>query len=193
MASICKIDISKTKNLFCPVKLRHENLELAVRSSLIDSGATICHMTYPLWLRMRLHEACWNSNTQLCKLMGIASPEELTFDNLPLVSTVSILGDGSQVKVFEFRLDELELGKPSLGFNHSIVLENITVRLIDRKDSDFIIGWNVLKYLKPTYDPSPSNLIYQLELTDKGNQLLQQDRHEKVNNHMQSMFNYQQG
>ena len=125
--------------------------------------------------------------------MGISSPEKMTFDNLPLISTVSILGDGSQVKVFEFRLDALELGKPSLGFNHSIILNDITVRLINRKDSDFIVGWNVLKYLKPTYDPSPTNLIYQLELTDNGSQLLQQDRNDKVNNCMQSMFNYQQG
>jgi hypothetical protein len=97
------------------------------------------------------------------------------------------------VKVFEFRLDSLELGKPSLGFNHSIVFNNITVRLINRKDSDFIVGWNVLKYLKPTYDPSPMNLIYQLELTDNGSRLLQQDRSDKVNNFMQNMFNYQQG
>jgi len=193
MAFICKIDVRKTKNLFCPVKIRHDNLELSINSGLLDSGATICHMTYPLWLRMGLHVTCWNNNPQLCKLMGITSPDKMMFDNLPLVSTVSILGDGSQVKVFEFRLDGLELGKPSLGFNHSIPFDNITVRLINRKDSDFIVGWNIIKYLKPTYDPSPMDLTYQLELTDGGRQLFQQDRNDKVNNYMRSMFNYKQG
>jgi|GEM_PF-7035559 len=64
MASICRIDVRTTKNLFCPVKLRHENLELSVNSGLLDTGATICHITYPLWLRMKLHEACWNNNPQ---------------------------------------------------------------------------------------------------------------------------------
>jgi hypothetical protein len=125
--------------------------------------------------------------------MGIASSDKMIFDNLPLVSTISILGDGTHVKVFEFKLDALELGKPSLGFNHSIKFENITVRLINRKDPDFIVGWNVLKYLQPTYDPAPSASVYQLELTEKGHQLFIQDRDNKVNNYMQNMFNYQQG
>ena len=84
-----------------------------------------------------------------------------------------------------------EHGRASLGFNHKIDFENITVRVIDRKDSDFIVGWNVLKYLKPTYDPSPSDLVYQLELTDNGRKILEQDRQNKIANHMQSMFNYQ--
>jgi len=193
MASICKIDVRKTKNLFCPIKLRHGKLTLSMNAALLDSGASICHMTYPLWLRMGLHETCWNNNAQLCKLMGISAPDNMTFDNLPLASTISILGDGSQVKVYEFRLDAIELGKPSLGFNHSIPFDNITVRLINRKDSDFIVGWNILKYLKPTYDPSPTNLTYQLELTDSGRQLFQQDRIDKANNFMQHMFNYRQG
>ena len=98
----------------------------------------------------------------------------------------------SQVKVYEFRLDKLEIGRPSLGFNHSVILENITVRLINRKDFDFIVGWNVLKYLQPTYKPSPENLIYQLELKEDGRQLFKQDRANKINNHMQSMFVYRQ-
>jgi len=192
MNSICRIDISKTKTLLCPVQLQHNKTEYPVRSALLDTGATICHMTYPLWLIMGLNEACWNRNSELCKLMGIASPNDMTFDTLPFISTVSILGDGSHVKVFEFRLDALELGKPSLGFNHSIKFENITVRLINRKDPDFIVGWNVLKYLQPSYDPSPDKAIYQFELTDKGRRFFIQDRDNKVNNYMHSMFNYQQ-
>ena len=192
LATICKIDVSKTNMLFCPIKLRHGEAEYPVSLALLDTGAAICHMTYPLWLNMGLHDVCWNNNPQLCKLMGIASPGDITFDNLPLVSAVSTLGDGSKVKVYEFRLDALELGKASIGFNHTIVVEDITIRLINRKDSDFIVGWNVLKYLKPTYTPAPSNLIYQFELTDTGRQLFEQDRQNKIANHMQSIFNYQQ-
>jgi len=192
MGSICRIDINKTNTLLCPVKLEHNNAEFSVNSALLDTGATICHMTYPLWLRMGLHEACWNSNPQLCKLMGINSPSEMVFERLPLISTVSILGDGSQVKVYEFRLDAVELGRPKIGFNHSILFENITVRLINRRDSDFIVGWNILKYLKPDYDPSVASSVYQLALTQNGEQLLQQDRHDKINNHMQTMFQFRE-
>ena len=193
MSSICKIDINKTKALLCPIRLQHSNSEYPVPSSLLDTGATICHMTYPLWLIMGLNNVCWNSNPEICKLMGISSSDDMTFETLPLVSTVSILGDGSHVKVYEFRLDAIELGKPTLGFNHVIKFENITVRLINRKDPDFIVGWNVLKYLQPSYDPSPDNAIYQFELTEKGQRFFIQDRYEKVNNHMQNMFNFKQG
>ena len=192
MSSICRIDISKTSTLLCPVHLRHDNAERPVRAALFDTGATICHMTYPLWLIMGLNKVCWDNNPKLCKLMGIASPNEMTFDTLPLVSTISVLGDGSHVKVYEFKLDALELGRPSLGFGHSIKFENITVRLINRKDHDFIVGWNVMKYLRPTYDPSPFASLYQFELTERGYQLFIQDRDNNINNYMKSMFNYQQ-
>jgi len=192
MASICKVDVTQTHVLLCPVRLRHESKEYPVDFSLLDSGATICHMTYPLWLHMGLHEVCWNANPQLCKLMGFNKPSDMTFETLPLTSTYSILGDGSRVKVYEFRLDAVELGKPSLGFNHSIKMENITVRLINRVGSDFFVGWNILKYLKPDYDPSIVSAVYQLSLTENGRQLFNQDRHDKVNNHMQTMFQFQE-
>lgn len=192
LATICKIDVRETNMLFCPVKLRSDTSEYYTKLSLLDTGAAICHMTYPLWLNMGLHEECWNRNPELCKLMGIASPNDMVFEKLPLVSVISILGDGSKIKAYEFRLDELELGRESLGFNHKINFENITVRVINRKDSDFIVGWNVLKYLEPTYKPSLYQSIYQLELTEDGRKLLEQDRQNKISNYMQSMFNYQQ-
>ena len=34
MASICKIDVRKTKNLFCPVKLCHDNLEAVFKTNI---------------------------------------------------------------------------------------------------------------------------------------------------------------
>ena len=192
MATTCKVDVSKTGMLFSPVKLTSGQSKYNVRASLLDTGATICHMTYTLWREMRLHEACWNNNPSICKLMGLSSAEDMTFNNLPLISGVSILGDGSHAKVYEFKLDSLEIGKPTLGFNHSIILDNITVRLINRKDSNFIVGWNVLKYLQPTYNPSPTQAIYNFTLTNEGLQLFQQDRNNKINNFMQSMFDYRQ-
>ena len=190
LAFICRFSTSKTNMLFCPVRLTCGGSEQIVRLSLLDTGAGICHMTYPMWLNMGLDKICWNNNPQVCKLMGINSPEDMTFDTLPLVSTISVLGDGSEVKVYEIRMDKLQLGLPSLGFNHRIVLENITVRLINRDHAAFIVGWNVLKYLEITYSPSLSEAICQLTLTDVGLHLLKSDRKNKINNCMQNMFNY---
>ena len=124
--------------------------------------------------------------------MGISSPDKMEFDKLPLTSTISILGDGSEARVYEFRLDTLVLGKPSLGFNHTIALENITIRLINRNNSAFIVGWNVLKYLDVIYAPTLNESIYQLSYKEDGRQLFQQDCQNKIANYMQNMFNYQQ-
>ena len=177
--------------LFCPVKLTCGGTSALVQQSLLDSGAGICHMTYRLWTFMGIHELLWKDNPKLCKQMGINAPYQMSFDTLPLASTVSMLGDGREVKVYEFRLSALELGLPSLAFPHSIPFKNINVRLINREDSAFIVGWNILKYLQHTYHPSPSNLIYELELTEAGKQLFENDRKNKVANDMQSMFKYQ--
>jgi len=153
----------------------------------------MCHMTYRMWIDMGLHKICWNANPTLCKLMGLNTSEDMTFDRLPLTATYSVLGDGSQVKVYEFRLDKLQLGLPRLGFDHCIVMDNITVRLINAEDADFIVGWNVLKYLDIHYVASLTSPVCQLTLTDEGLQLFRHDRQNKTNNQMQSMFNYKQG
>jgi hypothetical protein len=146
-----------------------------------------------MWIDMGLHKICWNANSTLCKLMGLNTPEDMTFDLLPLMATYSVLGDGSQVKVYEFRLDKLQLGLPKLGYNHCIVMDNITVRLINTEDADFIIGWNVLKYLEVHYIPSLTDPMCRLTLTPDGQQLFLHDRQNKLANHMQSMFNFRQG
>ena len=149
-------------------------------------------MTYRMWLDMRLHEICWNNNPNLCRLIGLNTPNEMTFDSLPLVSTTSILGDGSEAKVYEIKLDKLQLGIPKLGFDHCIELENITVRLINLDRASFIIGWNVLKYLDIHYSPSLSDPNCQLTLTDEGLKLFHHERQNKITNFMQGMFNYLQ-
>ena len=82
----------------------------------------------------------------------------------------------------------------------AIVLDNITVSLIDADAPGFTIGWNVLKYLKTTYspilpvDPQHPDLnnmrsnYYYLELTNEGQMLLMFDRHYGFSNNMKSMF-----
>ena len=190
MASICRIIASKCNILFCPVRLKCGNAEHNIPFSLLDTGAGICHMTYPLWLNMKLNISCYHNNPQLCNRMGINTPDGMTFDTLPLMSATSTLGDGSQAKVYEIKMDDIQLGLPSLGFNHSINLENITVRLINHDRATFIIGWNVLKYLEINYYPSPDESVCQLSFTENGRKLLEHDRTGKINNYMLSMFNY---
>jgi hypothetical protein len=179
--------------LLCPIKITCGQSEHIARYSLLDTGAGMCHMTYRMWIDMGLHKICWNANPTLCKLMGLDTPDDMSFDRLPLTATYSVLGDGSQVKVYEFRLDKLQLGLPKLGFNHCIIMDNITVRLINAEDADFIVGWNVLKYLESHYTPSLIDPMCQLTLTSDGQQLFTHDRRNKLSNHMQSMFNFQQG
>ena len=190
LASICKFPTGKTKMLLCPVKLSCGQSEHIARYSLLDTGAGVCHMTYRMWIDMGLHKICWNTNPALCNLMGIKTPDEMIFDRLPLAAAYSVLGDGSRVKVYEFRLDKLQLGLPSISFNHCIILDNITVRLINAEDADFIVGWNVLKYLEILYTPSAVDPICRLTLTSDGQQLFSHDRRNKITNFMQSMFVY---
>jgi len=176
--------------LLCPVKLTYGQAEHIEPLSLLDTGAGTCHMTYPLWLNMGLHKICWNTNPNLCKLAGINSPNDMSFDSLPLVATTSILGDGSVVKVYEIKLDKLQLGLQKLGFNQFIEMNDITVRLIGHDHAAFIVGWNVLKYLEINYTPSLTEPNCQLTLTDVGQRLFTHERKNGISNHMQSMFNY---
>ena len=118
LASICKFSTTKTNMLLCPIKITCGQSEHVARFSLLDTGAGMCHMTYHMWIDMGLHKLCWNASPTLCKLMGLHTPEDMSFDRLPLTATYSVFGDGSRVKVYEFRLDKLQLGLPKLGFNH---------------------------------------------------------------------------
>jgi hypothetical protein len=174
---------------------------MEVPLALLDTGATMCHMTYPMWLRMKLGEMCWNANPHAFQHNGISSIHDITFENLPLVADSVTLGNHQAAQIYDFRIDRLELGESPL----TISLENITVSLIDGDAPGFTVGWNVLKYLKPVYSPAlpfdinqPSSDVivpnyYNLEFTDEGRVLLEYDRHLQFSNSMQSMFEYTPG
>ena len=169
---------------------------MEVPLTLLDTGATMCHMTYPMWLRMKLDEMCWKANPSAFQRVGVNSINDITFENLPLIAEAVTLGNNKTAKIYDFRIDKLELGEPPL----TIMLDNITVSLIEADAPGFTIGWNVLKYFKTTYSPMlPVNSqnpdlnnmrinYYNLELTSEGQMLLMFDRHYGFSNNMKSMF-----
>ncbi|MCL1988953.1 MAG: hypothetical protein FWG64_13435 [Firmicutes bacterium] len=188
MTSICKVDIRKVLSLFANLKLECSGKTHDI-ISLCDTGAGICSMSYGLWQHMGLDEVIFNDNPPLMKLLGIKSKNELTFDNLPMTAVDTKLGNGVVVKTYEFYLDTLTLGIRSLS-NVPVVLEKITVRLIDSNEVQFLIGWNVLKYLEVTYKPSENEAIYTFKFTAKGKNWLETDRKNKISNYMTSRFSY---
>ena len=188
MASICKIDIQKARFLYGNIKLACSD-KSDERSALFDTGATICHISYGLWLDMGLDELLFNDNPSLMKLLGIRSKDDLAFDNLPMTAWTTILGNDTRVRTYEFCLDTLTLGVQSLS-HQPIHLKNITVRLIDSPELQFIVGWNVLKYLNIDYRASQKEAICKFELTDDGRLWLEDDRKNKIANFMTSRFNY---
>ena len=161
------------------------------RMVLLDSGAGVCHISYPLWCLMGMNEVCFNDNPRLLNLMGIKSADEMTFNNLPLLANTTILGNSFRAKSYEFRLDKLTIGLPTLSSN-AITLENITVRVIESNAHEFIVGWNVLKYLRTNYTPSPAQSIYKITLDTNGEALFQQDRANGISNNLQNRFIYLQ-
>jgi hypothetical protein len=158
---------------------------------LIDTCAGICHMSYGLWRILKMNEVCYNESPTLLNLMGIHSADEITFDNLPLLATTSRLGNNYEAKVYEFRLDSLTIGLPTLSSN-PITMANITTRIINSDGIDFIIGWNVLKYLKMSYEPSVQQSFYQLTYDTAGEAFFNHDRTSGISNYMQSRFIYLQ-
>ncbi|MCL1996454.1 MAG: hypothetical protein FWG63_09635 [Defluviitaleaceae bacterium] len=188
MVTICKIDIHKYRFLHGNVKLECADKSYEKRS-LFDTGATISHMSYGLWQYMGLDELLFNDNPPLMKLLGIKSKDDLAFDSLPMIARATILGDDTRVRTYEFCLDTLALGVQSLSYQ-PIRLKNITVRLIDSPELQFIVGWNVLKYLNIDYKASQKEAICKFELTVDGRLWLEDDRKEKIANFMTSRFNY---
>jgi hypothetical protein len=203
VASVCRIEVKLGNDLlYCPVTVTCGNANLLVPIALLDSGAAICHMTYRMWLDMGLHKLCWNGNQSAFKNKNIHDVDNVMFDDLPLRPNASIIGDGTEAKVYDFRIDKLELGMASKEFNSNIILNNITVSLIDGDNPEFTVGWNVIKYLKPLYDPAipldqsqdPPVIkpnYYDLELTNSGLMLLEFDRQMGFNNNLKNMFSYE--
>jgi hypothetical protein len=121
---------------------------------------------------------CYEGNKELFDNIGVSSPEEMTFDSLPLQPKTTALGDYKEVTVYEFKLDEMILGERSIGYP-AITLNDITVKIINSNEYSFIIGWNVLRYLSVEYAPSAADSSYRLMLDDKGKRLLEAHRNTK--------------
>ena len=203
MGSVCRVEVKQgNSTIYTPAKITCGQKVFPIPSVLLDTGANICHMTYPMWLHIGYGEACYKNNPTAFHQNNIHSISDISFENLPLISDVSIIGGGLEAKIYRFRIERLELREKIKGSSNAIVLENITTHLIDGDEPEFLIGWNVLKYLKTTYTPAlpfdlsqqDSDMVisnyYHLELTKEGRILLEYDRHLQFNNDLKEMFEY---
>jgi len=184
MAYICKFDVNKARNrgFYCATELNSGGVSVVLqKTALLDTGATMCHMSFPLWCNLGFSTVCFNNNKALFLKSGITSPDMITFSSLPLKPFYTILGNGVKVKTYEFRADELVLGNSSI-VSKPIMLNNITIRIMDSPDYELIIGMNVLRYLTVKYQPSISQSICHLMLDNNGKRLLDDDRISGINN-----------
>ena len=76
LVTTCKFDVREKQMLLCPVTLKCGGTEFK-KDFLLDTGAGICHMTYPLWVTLGLNNICWNDNPKLFKLMKQDSPSDM--------------------------------------------------------------------------------------------------------------------
>jgi hypothetical protein len=84
-------------------------------------------------------------------------------------------------------IDSLELeGSPNMVFR------NATVRLIESKKSEFIIGMNIIKYLSTLYNPSIGSQLYTIALEKAGHDLYIHDQQNLVNNKQTVHFKFLQ-
>jgi hypothetical protein len=194
--STYKFDVNDTLGFFCPVSIKCGNVDAKVGDTvLLDTGAGICHITFPMWCNLGLNKVCFDEKEDLLKLMGVDAPEEMTFDKIPFAplpdSKATEVGNGIRVRTYEFRVDELILGDASKRLN-SLVFKNISVRLIDSPRQEFMVGLNVLRYTKIHYQPTPKKAICQLSLDNNGRQLLEHHRSSRGINNLQNNFDYLQ-
>jgi len=192
MASICKFDVNKARNrgFYCATTLKSGGISVVLqKTALLDTGATICHMSFPLWCGLGFNNICFNHNKDEFLKIGINSPDEMIFDKMPLKSFNTILGNGVKTKTYEFRADELILGDASVP-GKPVILTNITIRIMDSPDYEFIIGLNVLRYLSIKYQPSALKSFCQLSIDSNGMKLLDNDRTNLNINNMNSMFDH---
>ena len=160
--------------------------------SLIDTGAGICHMTFPLWKKLGQHSLFFEENKNLCNLVGIKTEEDITFDNIPLTKRRgTTIGDGSSIFVFPVRIDSIVFKKNKVESGLPVELKDITVNVMNHNETHFISGCNVVKYLDMHSRPIGNNFTITLNLTSDGNILLEKDRIEKNNNYMTHFYNYE--
>jgi len=190
MAYICKFDVNKARNrgFYCTTTLKSGGVSVILqKTALLDTGATTCHMSFPLWCGLGFNNICFDQNKAEFVKIGINSPDDMIFESMPLKSFDTILGNGLKTKTYEFRVDELMIGDTS-GLSKPITLTNITIRVMDSPDYEFIIGLNVLRYLTIKYQPSALKSICNLTLDSNGKKLLDDDRINYDINNMSSMF-----
>jgi hypothetical protein len=125
--------------------------------------------------------------------MGIAKHTEMTFSKLPFPPLPekywTEVGNGAKVATYEFRIDKLTKGVSDSN-SDELVFDNITVRLIDSPKSEFVVGMNVLRYIKVAFRPTSIQSICQLTLDENGKSLMEKHRVSKGVNNLQSTFNY---
>ena len=66
-----KINVDITGILLLPVKIVCGQVTGFFSHSLLDTGAGLCHITYPAWRDIGMNELCFNDNQTLMNLMGI--------------------------------------------------------------------------------------------------------------------------
>ena len=74
-------------------------------------------------IRMNLNEMCWKANISAFQHRSIYTINDITFENLPLIPESVTLGNNKAAKIYDFRIDILELGDPPF----TITLENISM------------------------------------------------------------------
>ena len=159
---------------------------------LFDTGAGMCHMTFPLWKQLMQHKRFFDDNKELCKLAGINSADELTFENIPLYKRKgTTIGDGSSISIFPVRIDSITFALNKLGSGLPVMLDNITTYVMDHDELHFITGCNVIKYLKLHSEPIGDEFTISVDFTEDGKRLLEKDRQDKKNNYMTHFYNYE--
>ncbi|MCL2168922.1 MAG: retroviral-like aspartic protease family protein [Defluviitaleaceae bacterium] len=119
---------------------------------LIDTGAAMCHMSFSLWKNFGFDEILQKHiDDSPFGAMFKDKIENLPFEDLLLQSAYSEVGDGRKVQAYTFKLDSLKMG--------AINFEDVVVKLINTGEPtakgkptkhgrmEFIVGWNILKYL----------------------------------------------
>lgn len=159
---------------------------------LLDTGAGVCHITFPLWKKLNQHNRFFELNKELCKLVGILNPEDLMFKNIPITKRKdTVIGDGSNIKVFDTKIDSITFQKNKLGQGIPVTVKDITAKVLDHTEEHFIVGCNVIKYLKLATEPKGDNFTISIDFTSDGKNLLDEDRKNKKANFMTNFYNYE--
>ena len=163
-------------------------LESIPSRQLLDTGASYCHITFPMWQAMRLDARFLEENENLCRLMKINNPRDFEFENLPLrklpPEECTILGNGTVVTTYQIRIDKVIIDNN----NSPVEINNITTKMINGSRPQFIIGENVIKYLDITSKPVNGKFTLSIDFTKEGKSLMDKHRVEQNLNNMQTCY-----